>query len=338
MVLIGTQASPSLLYDVTDPVHPRLLCTISNTTAHLTGDAFEYLKPVSATETDVILHSLYNSIEVVVGRFPFEVAYGSWLPDLSVMAYTTPGPNSDYSGTTQVWLYSQRRTALVYTYPIGIGDCICRFGLPPPVLAVSPDGQYLVAGWLAGKGSVPLAVYRIADRTRVKTLDPSVRSAFWARAGHQLFLQRFGYAASQSWTPEHGVAALRGAADWAFLPGSSPDGNRVAYTAYADPSTSLKLRAYVYDVSAGSTRMLINKLRSQVLFIKDGWVWYLEEVTCDPQKCGAPWGTQPSGKVLAMNLSTGVEQVVTFAAKADPFTQGGPYQLNFGPGEFWPAT
>jgi hypothetical protein len=41
--------------------------------------------------------------------------------------------------------------------------------------------------------------------------------------------------------------------------------------------------------------------------------------------------------VFAMNLSTGLEQVVSFAANADPFHQSGN-QINFAPGEFWPAT
>ncbi len=49
-------ATVQVLYDVTDPVRPRLLCKIAYTSAHLfTQDTFEYLKPVSATETDVIL-------------------------------------------------------------------------------------------------------------------------------------------------------------------------------------------------------------------------------------------------------------------------------------------
>lgn len=60
MVLMNTEwGAEQLLYEVTNPVRPRLLCKITNTSAHLfTGDTFEYLKPVSATETDVMLRSL----------------------------------------------------------------------------------------------------------------------------------------------------------------------------------------------------------------------------------------------------------------------------------------
>src|SRR2546428_6093103 len=138
------------------------------------------------------------------------------------MAYRVPqavdNANSPKGGT-QVWLCAQRRTALLSPYRTGVGDCICRFGLPHPVLAVSPDGQYLVSGWFAGKGSEPLAVYRVSDRSRVTLFDPSVMGAFWDRSGHRLFLVSVAPTAAQSWTPEAGVSRLAGAPAWAYLPG-----------------------------------------------------------------------------------------------------------------------
>lgn len=334
MVLITGGWNPEeLLYDVNDPLHPRLLCTIRNTSAHLfTGDTFEYLKPVSANQTDVMLHSLGSGNESHAGSFPFYVASGSWLGDSSVMTYSVRPDISQQ--TMQVWLYAQRTNAVLYTYQIGIGDCVgCRFGLPPPVDSLSPDGQFIVAGWIAGKGSEPLAVYRVSDRTRVMTFDQIVYNAIWDRSGHRLFLSSFGLPA-QSWTPEAGVASLTGAASWSFLPNVSPDGAQAAYTAYGDPDTSQRPRVYVYDLKGGATRMLVDQPRSQVLFVKDGWVWYLEELSY-PANCRVTW---PSGKVFAMQLSTGVEMVVSFAANDDPLSQGSQCQFSFQAGEFWPAS
>jgi hypothetical protein len=327
---------------VTDPVRPRLLCTIKYTSAHLfTGDTFEYLKPVSATETDVMLHALGSGNESHAGKFPFYVTSGSWLSDQTVMAYTMPQApdNSNYpGGGTQVWLYAQRRTALLYTYRTGLGDCICRFGLPPPVLAVSPDGQYLVAGWIAGKGSEPLAVYRVSDRSKVTSFDPTVEGAFWDRTGHRLFVTSLAPNPAQSWTPEAGVAGLTGAAAWSYLPGSSPDGSQVAYTAYVDPNNQVAPRIYAYDVKAGATRLLVDQLRTQVLSVKDGWVWSLDERPCLPaDQC--PGATMPTGRVYAMDLSTGAEREVVWGFGDDPHGQAGIYGWGvFAPGEFWPAT
>ena len=341
MVLIkGTFTAQQLLYDVSDPLRPRLLCSFTNTSAHLfTGDTIEWLKPISDSETDVVLHSLGSGNDSLAGTFPFRVTLGAWLPDRSVMAYTAQVPPDDANfpaGGVAVYLYAQQRTGLLFTYPISPTDCICRFGLPAQVLAVSPDGQYVVAGWVAGKGAQPLAVYRVSDRTRVATLDVTVEGAFWDRTGHRLFLNRYDGFVPQAWTPSAGVVDLAGASAWSFLPGQSPDGSLVGYTAYAGGQN---LRAYLYDLKAGSTRMLIDKMRSQVLFVRDGWVWYLEEAACDPATCGAPWGTQPTGKVFAMQLSSGGETEVTFGAGENPVAQsGGINWLAFGPGEFWPAS
>ena len=256
-----------LLYDVSDPLHPRLICKIDNTSAHLvTGDTIEWLVPLATDETNVALRSLSKGIDTLAGTFPFRTASGSWLPDRSVMAYTTPVPaDNDYffAGGVEVWLYSQGHAASLFKYRTGIGDCICRFGLPAQVLEVSPDGQYVVGGWVAGKGAQPLAVYRVSDRTRVATLDVTVEGAFWDRTGHRLFLNRSGNVAAEVWTPETGLAALAGAAAWSYLPGMSPDGSQVAYTAYADPNGFQNLRTYVYDVKEGSTRTESYRVRTK---------------------------------------------------------------------------
>jgi hypothetical protein len=342
LLMSATWTAIQLLYDVTDPVRPRLLCKISNTAAHLfTQDTFEYLKPVSATETDVILRSLGSGNESHTGKFPFYVTSGSWLADQTVMAYTMPQAADNYnypSGGTQVWLYAQRQTALLFTYRTGIGDCICRFGLPPQVLAVSPDGQYVVAGWVAGKGSEPLAVYRVSDRSKVTSFDSSVIGALWDRSGHRLFLTSFTPTAEQSWTPEAGVSKLAGAANWSYAPGLSPDGSQVAYTAYVDPNNQVDPRIYAYDVKAGTTQMLVDQLRTQVIFAKDGWVWSLDERVCLPaDRC--PGATMPSGRVYAINLSTGVNTEINWGYGDDPHGQGGISGWGvFAPGEFWPAT
>jgi hypothetical protein len=195
----------------------------------------------------------------------------------------------------------------------------------------------VVAGWGFGKGGYPLAVYRLSDRTRVATLDQAT-TAFWDRTGHRLFVIGFGNDVTKVWAPETGISSLAGAGAWTNLAGLSPDGGQVAYTANADPN-SIKLRVYLYDMKAGTTRMLVDKLRTQALFVRNGWVWYLEEAACDPMACGAPWGTQPTGKVFAMQLSTGTETEVSFGVGENPVMATNQVNwLPFTPGEFWPQT
>jgi hypothetical protein len=84
-------------------------------------------------------------------------------------------------------------------------------------------------------------------------------------------------------------------------------------------------RVHLYDLSSSKTRILVDQPRSQVVFVKDGWVWYFEERPCSD----CPNGTESSGKVYAMNLATGVEQLVTFEMDATVINE-------MYPGEFWP--
>jgi hypothetical protein len=75
------------------------------------------------------------------------------------------------------------------------------------------------------------------------------------------------------------------------------------------------------------------------VFVKDGWVWYLDERACTPAD-SCPGATMPTTKVFAMQLSTGIETEVSFPAGENPVNKPGDptYWPSIGPGEFWPAT
>lgn len=335
MVLIG-----QAIYDVTEAAHPRLLCQITNTVAHLyTGDTFGYLRQSGASGTEVVLRSMGSGNERVIAGWPIALLNaswgrsGAWTLDGNEAATAVKGTDSAGNPTIQIWLFAQPNTSQLYEFPQPLTDCICRFGVEPPVLAFSADGQYLVAGWPVGKGAIPLRVYRITDRTLVQSFDPGDATAFWDRTGHRLYLT--GHAGtSRSWTPEGGFTSLAGATTWPYQPGLSPDGSQVAYTAYLDPSTQTDLRVYVYDIPSHQTRLLGNNARSAVTFVKAGWVWYQEEAQCDVTQSGCgPWGTAPTGKVFAVELATGIETQVTFAAGESPTA----LQSGWSAGEFWPS-
>jgi hypothetical protein len=326
-----------LLYDVTDPVHPRRLCSVSNSSAHIwTGDTITFLRNESPTSTAVVLHSIGSGNESVAGHIPHAglaspgpFASTWWAGDATIAATTIPPAQSTPGDPTRVWVYSSGYTGDVYSYPYPLGDCICTFGIPPPTLAISPDRAYLVAGWPFGKGAQGLAVYRLSDRSLVKTFDTTLGVALWDRTGHRLYLS--GLSGSVSWTPEGGQVTLAGAQTWQFLAGLSPDASQVAYTAYLDNNNQTSLRVFVYDVKTDKTRMLRDALRGQVVFVKPGWVWYLEETTCNVGDAGCgPTGTKASGKVQAMNLADGVERQVDFLYAEDTTA--------LLPGEFWPSS
>lgn len=315
MFLVG-----GFLYDVTDPVHPRRLCTVAHTSAHIwTGDSIMYLKAESQTSTSIVLHSIGSGNESVAGQIPYPGLASpgpfatTWWTASGPMAATTIQPASGDS--SRVWVFTPAFTGELFSYPYPVTGCVCRFGVPRPVLSISPDRQYLVAGWLRG-----VSVYRLSDRALVTTFDSSV--ALWDKTGHRLFVS--GSGGSESWTPEGGAVALAGSQQWSYLVGLSPDATQVAYTAYVNAADPASLRVFVYDMKAGKTTMLRDALRSQVVFVRPGWVWYLEETPCD--NCAG--GTKPTGKVQAMDLANGVETQVGFLYAEDT--------ANLVPGEFWP--
>jgi hypothetical protein len=326
MVLIG-----QALYDVTDPVHPRLVCVIGNTSTQLfTADTFEYIRRSGTEGTEVVLHSIGSGNEKVVAGWPLKLmnlpmgGYGVWTPDGNNAATFVAGTDASGNATIQVWLFAQPNKTELYEFPQPLTDCICRFGLPPPTLAFSADGRYLVSGWPIGKGATPLRVYRVADASLVVTLTLEDTLAIWSPTGDRLYASGSSGSVA-TWAPDDRLLYLADTPVWPYMAGMSPDGKQVAYTAYADPTN---LRVYVFDIATQSTRMLIDQSRSEVTFVKDGWVWYLEEAPC----ANCPGQSGPTERVFAMRLADGAEQTVVFAKGEGPTEVGSRWAA----GVFWP--
>lgn len=334
--------STTLLYDVDDPLHPRVVCHITNTYARiLTGTSFEYLVPRQDGTTAVMLHALGSnneSIETLLQadlrstNLGFFFSPVSMPPGSGVMAYVADG-GTDANGfaVSDVWVALATGRAKIFSYSVGGIDAFGRPGIPPPTLAVSPDAQYLAAGWSITGNSVH--VFRLSDHTDVSPPMPQgLRFGFWAPSGHTLYL--IGSSGVASWTPESGTSSVQGTSAWTLDPNFSSDESQVVFSAL---TASRDIRAYVYDLNARTTRLLIDQARSSAVFVKAGWVWYLEEKPCvqaDNSACFDP--TVPDGNVLAINLATGQETAVTFQAGEKPIQSGGFTYLSSG--DLWPRT
>jgi WD40 repeat protein len=334
--------SSTLLYDVADPLHPRAVCRITNTYARiLTGTSFEYLVPRQDGTTAVMLHALGSNnedVETVLQadlrstNLGFFFSPVSMPPGSGVLAYLADG-GTDANGfaVSDVWLATATGRTKIFSYSVGGIDAFGRPGIPPATLALSPDAQYLAAGWSITGNTVH--VFRVSDHADVSPPMPQgLRFGFWAPSGHTLYL--IGSSGVESWTPESGAAAVQGTSAWTLDPNFSPDATHVVFTAL---TASRDIRAYVYDLKTHATRLLIDQPRSSAVFVKAGWVWYLEEKPCvqtDNSACFDP--TVPDGNVLAVNLATGQESGVSFQSGELPIQSGGFTFL--ASGDLWPRT
>ena len=65
------------------------------------------------------------------------------------------------------------------------------------------------------------------------------------------------------------------------------------------PSSGIIIQGEADEVvTPGAVQKLVDKLRTQALFVRNGWIWYLEEVVCGPSTstCG-PWVAAASGRI-----------------------------------------
>lgn len=336
-----TEPNVSFLFDVTDPTHPHVVCRIANTYVHITtGTSFEYLKPRPDGITDVVLHTLGTNNESVVATTKADLYHAyfggfasiAWSSSSNTIAYLKDGGTAANGlGVTDVWLATAAGRAKIFNYVVGGMDAFSRPGIPPPTLGFSADGQYLAAGWTIAQSGV--RVVRLADLANVTPAWPAdFRFALWAKTGQTLYV--VGGASVAQWTPGGKVTALPSTPGWVLGPNFSPDGTQVAFTA-ATPTSGIK--AYVYDLNARSSRLLSSQPRSSTVFVKAGWVWYVEEKPCvqtNDNPCFEP--TVPIGRVLAFELSTGRESAVTFAAGESP-NPPGSYDI-LGAGDLWPRS
>ena len=251
-----------LLYDVTDPLRPRVVCRMQNTDVHIvTGTSFVYLVPRPSGTTDVVLHALGSNNESVAATFQANIyaaypgGFGgvAFSPGLDRLAYTADGgTDANGSGITDVWVASTSVRTKVYSYTVPGRDTFGRPGFPAPILSFSPDGLYLAAGWVIGTPTP--RVFHLPDLANVSPAWPSdFRTAMWGRTGHTLYV--LGNNAVAEWTPGGQLQTIPATPGWVWEPNLSPNGLQVAFTSI---TSSRDVRTYVYDLAAKSSRQLVD--------------------------------------------------------------------------------
>src|SRR5438105_7715892 len=201
----------AFVYDVADPVRPRLVCRSANTVIHLLdGNAIAYTAVV-ADHVVIVRRDLTSRAESRIAQLrlePHPYYYGGvgWTWDGSLEVYSTSAaPRADGRSLVSMHLLSNGNDHVLYTIDAGPGGLEGRWG-PRGILAFSPDRAYLAIS------AFPLSVYgenvrifSVADQQQKFVIKGTSTGGTW------IANDRFVWASGSlmQWTPSAGAQWLR---------------------------------------------------------------------------------------------------------------------------------
>jgi len=305
-----------LLYDVTDPVQPRLVCRANNTFIQLIpGNAIAYTKSASSGETAIVRHDLITGGESQVGLLPADPRGSkSWTADGALQVYAGTAKQIDeLSWSVPIQLWSKGAEHLLYSVKAGVGGIESRWSVVP-IVEFSPNRSYLaISDSMYSVQSTQLRIFSVAD------FHGSL-VANGARGGTWVADDRFVWATAEGvlmqWTPTGGAASSR-SENW-FGPTHSPDAMWLAGTLlsnYADP--------HVLIATVAGDTVIKTGLGSGPGFVSPTVVWYVGEKLCDmsTDQCGAD-PTVPDGTVHAYDVTAKTDRIVRFGIGESPMAAG----------------
>jgi hypothetical protein len=290
--------------DATDPVHPKLLCSV----AGASGGRF-----VSATTVAVWNTYTAEVVDITNGKVvrsqklpasPFEGAFTS---DAGLFAYRVEHP--DGSDSVHILDMASGTDRVLYTQA-PLGGHGGPIGGPVVQLQFSPDGTELLDFdiFRPQGGTASLQVLRL-DGSIIFQASDGV-AGMWAPTGATLYMvvreadqtdedlvgvSRNG---SQSILMQGGLTGV----NWPVL---SPDGKSILFDTY-DSSTSGQATGglphlWSLDIVSALAGQISDAVSTEPVFIGTNVVWSNEEQPCE---CGMGGASQPDGFLIAHDLGT----------------------------------
>jgi len=302
----------SLVYDVADPVHPRLVCRGTDTAIHLLGSNAIAYTTVVANHVVIVRRDLLTRAESQVAQLrvspqPYYWFAATWSWDGSLEVYSTSAPRANGSWLVSVHLWSRGADHVLYSIESGVGGIESRWA-QRALLEFSPDHSYVaISDTTYSLFSNNVRVFLLADLRQKFVTGGSTSGGTWI-ANDRLVWANGSHLLMQ-WTPSVGATSLR-TEKW-YGVASSSDGLWLAGTLLADVSAP---RVFIAPV--GSGRTFRTGLASSPGFVTPTVVWYALEAasqaTYDP--------TAPTGVIHALDVVTQTDKVVAFRAGEAPNT------------------
>ena len=304
MAVIGER----FVYDVSDPLKPRLICRATNSEVHVVSKtAVAYTTTIDGRVV-VVRRDLASHADTVVGSLPVDPSanpfgvHTAWESDASMEVYMTYGPQGiNGTNTSHIHLWSMGTDHLLFDvhFPsTGFEDPYSPMGL----WVFSPDQAYVAVGALF---DWHLRIFSTADAHQVIDAGAS-RSGLYG--GTWLGNNRFVWAAESlmQWTPAGGISQFR-SERW-YQPVSSADGTWFTGTDISDRSNPR-----VKIISADGAKTFDAGRGSSAGFVGPTVVWYSSQ---------APFAPNPAGTYHAFDVKIGTDTAFHFKAGEEPTDSG----------------
>lgn len=295
----------SLLYDVADPIHPRLICRGDSTRMHLLGQNAIAYTTVVAGHVVIVRRDLTTGIESRIAQLHMNplsdyLYSGAWTWDGSLEVYST-SVAYQCSSLVSLHLWSGGADHVLYSIDSGCGGIESRWA-QQPLLEFSPDGSYVAisdTGYSLSHQNV--RIFLVADRRQKLISGGSTTGGTWI--GNDRFVWANGSQQLMQWTPSAGATVLR-TEKW-FGVTSSSDGRWLAGTLLTDTTAP-----HVFIAPVGTGRTFRTGLASSPEFVTPTVVWYHLE---GPSNSGYD-PTAPTRVIHALDVVNQTDRVVTFRA------------------------
>jgi hypothetical protein len=297
-----------ILADVTDPVHPRTICTLTGlwqpllvTSGEISWAASQHA-PGTAGPSMIVTLDLFSGTAAVVASWQgggYLDGLHAWSPDNGLLAYLT----SD-SSRVELHLLSGGGDRVVAT----MGPIPGRGPNPSEddsYLEFSPDGVYFALEQTYTSSGAQLQVRRSADGTLAYS-QPSATMATWASTGSKLYFRHLQAAVIYAWDPVAGLTQPIGQALAWIKPRADVGDDYIVFTVRNAAGTP---HAWYYSQGGRSGSQLPN-VRSSPVFLTATTIFDVEEAPCGAN-CGPGPATQPTGRTFTYDLSRQVETAST---------------------------
>ncbi len=303
-VLVMQRSTTKIVADVTDPAHPRAICTLAGlwqpqlvTASEISWSASQHA-PGTAGPSVIVTLDLFSGTASVVASWQgggYLDGLHAWSPDRGLLAYLT----SDTSGV-DLHLLSGGGDRVVAS----LGAVPGR-GVNPSeddsYLAFSPDGAYFALEQTFTVSGAHLQVLRATNGT-VAYSQPSATMATWASAGSKLFFRHLQAAVIYAWDPTAGLTQPIGQPLAWIKPRADVGEDYITFTVRDAAGTP---HAWLYGHGGRSGSQLPN-VRSSPVFLTATVMFDIEETPCGAN-CGPGPPTQPDGRTFIYDVSRQAE-------------------------------